>query len=50
MLKQCWLASYLTRQTAQIKDINNKYYAAPAGNSCTSVQLTDQNTFFENVK
>ena len=51
MLKQCWLASYLTRQTAQIKDINNKYYAnVPVGNSCTSVQLSDQNIFLEKVK
>ena len=27
MLKQGWLASYLTRQTAQIKYINDKYFA-----------------------
>ena len=51
MLKQDWLASYLTRQTAQIKDINDKYFAnVSVGNSCTSVQLTDQNIFSEKVK
>ena len=51
MLKQDWLASYLTRQTAQIKDINDKYFAnVSVGNICTSVQLTDQNIFLEKVK
>ena len=51
MLKQGWLASYPTRQTAQVKDINDKYFAnVSVGNSCTSLQLTDQNIFLEKVK